>query len=74
MKRSQNDVVLDYLRSGKKLTNKTAMEELGIGRLASRICDLRKQGHEITGTTKKMDNRYGGKSLVTEYSIEKEQA
>ena len=73
MRKTQCEIVLDYLQDGGRLTNRSAMSELGIGRLASRICDLRQQGYEIKGVPKKVDNRYGGKSTVTEYYIEGQQ-
>jgi hypothetical protein len=52
----------------------TALNDLGIYRLASRINDLRKAGHKIK--TKKIEvvNRWGESSYIAEYSLELEDA
>ena len=44
---SQNDMVLEYLRSGRPIDDKIAYTRYGIRRLAARINDLRKRGHII---------------------------
>lgn len=43
----QEQLVLDYLMSGRALTNLVAMANLGVGSLSSRIAALRKLGHEV---------------------------
>ena len=47
---SQNKRILDYLKSGKKLTPITALEKFGCFRLSARILDLRQQGNAIITT------------------------
>ena len=47
MKKTQNQKILEYLENGKSITNLEALLHLGCGRLASRICELRQQGHNI---------------------------
>ena len=44
---SQNTRILDYLKSGKKLTPIVALQKFGCFRLSARILDLRKEGHPI---------------------------
>ena len=44
---SQNSLILQYLKRGKKLTAMTALDRFECFRLASRIHDLRNQGHDI---------------------------
>ena len=44
---SQNNQILDYLKSGKKLTPLTALKKFGCFRLSARILDLRQEGHAI---------------------------
>lgn len=46
MSDSQNKMILQAMREGKKLTALDAMQ-MGCMRLASRICDLRNEGHGI---------------------------
>ena len=45
--KTQNEMVLDHLQSGKPLTPLTALQRYGVFRLAARVCDLRSMGHEI---------------------------
>lgn len=41
-------VVIDYLKKGRTLTNKVALTCLGVGSLSSRIAELRRLGYPIT--------------------------
>ncbi|MEW6121273.1 MAG: helix-turn-helix domain-containing protein [Pseudomonadota bacterium] len=43
----QGQLVLDYLKSGRALTNLIALTNLGVGSLTSRVAELRKAGVEI---------------------------
>lgn len=45
---TQQQIIWDYLKAGRTLTNKLAIIALGIGSLSSRIAELRKMGYEIT--------------------------
>ena len=64
--------VLDYLRQHGSMTQADA-DRLGIKRLASRICDLRKNHYPIEARLVKVTNRDGSTSHVARYSIRKEQ-
>jgi hypothetical protein len=46
-KSSQNDLILDHLKSGNTLTPLEAMYKFNCLRLSGRILDLRKSGHHI---------------------------
>ena len=60
MVKTQCEMVLDWLQERGKITSLEAMVELGVGRLASRIWDLKKQGYSITMTmVYKNRKRYG---------------
>lgn len=63
---SQNEMVLNHLKSGKKLSPLEALERYGIFRLGARCYDLKKQGHLIV-TQMVIKN---GKRFA-EYRIEK---
>lgn len=44
---SQNDRILMYLKTNKKITPAEAFTDLGIYRLSARIKELRERGHDI---------------------------
>ena len=48
MKKTQKEVILSVLKSGGKISPIEALNWFGCFRLASRINDLRNEGHEIT--------------------------
>lgn len=63
--------VLKYLKENKSITAMEALNELGIFRLASRICDLRQSGVEISDNWKEVENRFGEKCRIKEYFLTK---
>lgn len=69
----QNDWVLDYLKVNNVITQRTAYE-YGITRLASRINDLRKDGHNIETVNKRVPTRWNnGITRIAEYHYKGEQ-
>ena len=71
MKRTQCDMILDYMERFGSISNWEAMFDLGIGRLASRICDLRKDGYAIKSETVTGINRLGEKIHFAKYYMDK---
>ncbi len=71
---TQNERVFDHLRSVGPIRPMTALNDLGIYRLASRINDLRKAGHKIKTKKVEVVNRWGESSYIAEYSLELEDA
>ena len=63
-KLTQNQQILEYLKSGKKLTPIIALEKFGCFRLSARIFNLREEGHAII--TKNITRK--GKTFA-EYSL-----
>lgn len=63
----QAKLVLDYLNSGKSLTQMIALNNLGVGSITKRIAELRKAGHTIK-TDRKLDH-FGQR--YAEYVMEK---
>lgn len=60
MAKTQCEMVLEWLQKHGRITSLEAMVELGVGRLASRIWDLKKEGYPITMTmVYKNRKRYG---------------
>ena len=66
---NQNDLVIAYIRAYGSITTLEAFRDLGIARLASRICDLKKQGYNFHRDTIKGTNRFGKNVHFTKYSI-----
>lgn len=73
-KPTQAQRVLDYIHQFGSITQRDAYNDLGVMRLASRISELRKNGHDITGEMITVENRFGEKCQVKQYSIRKEGA
>lgn len=69
MKASQNSRILKHLMKGYKLTPIGALSLFGVFRLASRICDIKKEGFPITTT---MVTR--NKKTYAEYSLNHQQS
>ena len=65
---SQNDLVLDYIKQFNCITSLEAIKELGVTRLASRIYDLKKEGHEFETEDIKVHTR-SGYTTVTKYKL-----
>jgi hypothetical protein len=66
---TQNKRLLTYLEQGNKINPLKAWQELGIYRLASRICDLRKDGNEIKDEWLEVPNRFGEFVRVKQYYL-----
>ena len=66
---TQKQRLLTYLEQGNKINPLKAWQELGIYRLASRICDLRKEGNEIKDEWLEVPNRYGEFLRVKQYYL-----
>lgn len=68
-KPTQAQRVLDYIEQFGSITQYEALKDLGIMRLASRVSELKKRGHNITGTMITVKNRFGENCSVKQYSM-----
>lgn len=68
---TQKERVLWYLRHHDELTPAEADRELGIGRLAARVYDLRQEGYPIETDERTMQTQFGT-STVAHYSLPEE--
>ena len=59
--KSQNQEIFDYLKSGHSITASYAVQHFRCYRLAARIYDLRRLGHDIVVTTKKHKSKRTGR-------------
>ena len=55
---SQSNWILTQLRNGRKLSAYEALQEAGCFRLAARINDLRKKGHDVRTMTANSGNKH----------------
>lgn len=68
-RKSQNDEILAWLKSGKSISPLEALEKFGCFRLGGRIFELKQAGHKIvTEMVTKNGKRYAS------YSLEKSNA
>ena len=68
MGKTQHEKIIDYLRTHKEISQREAYF-MGIGRLASRIFDLKKAGYTITTEMREVTNADGSKSIVGFYHL-----
>ena len=66
---TQCERILRHLQDGNTLTQAEAFLEYGVGRLSSRICDLRRAGYPIKGEIITQKNRYGEPCTFVRYSL-----
>lgn len=69
-KKTQCERILDYISDFGSITSFEAMRDLGCMRLASRICDLKRQGYSFITKPEKGKNRYGEKISYNRYFLE----
>jgi hypothetical protein len=69
---THNEKILRHLTDYGEITPVEAMEGYGIMRLAARISELRREGHEITSEIVKGHNRYGETVHYAKYKMERE--
>ena len=67
---SQNGRIIQYFEDFGSITTLDAFLDLGVCRLGSRICELRKQGYAIKDKQECVLNRYGEKCYIKRYYIE----
>ena len=71
-KLTQTEKVLAYIKDYGSISTWQAFTELGITRLASRICDIEKSGIQVDRQTEVATNRYGDKVHYTRYTLKGE--
>lgn len=66
---TQCERIIQYMNDFGSITALEAMQDLGIMRLASRICDLKRQGYRIKKEDIQTKNRYGETIHIARYSL-----
>jgi len=69
---TQSERIIEFIKDFGSITSWEAFSQLGITRLASRICDLKREGYEFDHKTEKAKNRYGEPIHYTRYSLRKD--
>lgn len=69
-KTTQAERILDYMGEFGGITQLEALRDLGCMRLASRISDLRKEGHVIKSERVAVKNRFGETCHIKRYRLE----
>lgn len=67
---TQCERIIKYIEDFGSVTTLDAFLDLGVCRLASRICELRKQGYAIKDKQECVLNRYDEKCYIKRYYIE----
>ena len=70
---TQCERVLEYMKKFGSITQLEAIRDIGCMRLASRIADLKDQGHAIGRRMKTEKNRYGNTVSFAEYYLEEDE-
>ena len=66
---NQKERILGYIDEQGSITSKEAFDYLGIGRLASRIFDLEREGYRFNRQAESAPNRFGKSATYTRYSF-----
>ena len=66
---TQSQRILRHLEDYGSITQMDAMQDYGIMRLASRVNDLRREGHPIVTDVVEGRNRYGEKTRWARYRM-----
>ena len=66
---SQKLDVLNYIRTFGSITNRDAMNDLGVSCLQERVRDLRHDGYDIKSVRETGTNRFGKPCRYVRYSL-----
>ena len=66
---TQSERVLKYIDTFGSITQREALDVLGVARLASRVNDLRRAGHPIVSEVVYGQNRFGEKTRWARYRM-----
>ena len=69
---SQCQLIVGYLKKHKYITTRSAMTDLGILRLASRISEMKGYGYKIGDEFVTVIDRFGKKTKIKRYWLIKE--
>lgn len=70
MYKTQCEMILDHLSAKGTITQRQALREYGVARLASRVYDLKRHGHKIARDFIPVKNRRGEEVKIACYRLE----
>lgn len=70
-KKTQNELVLEYLQAYGSITSLQAFNDLGVTRISARIFDLKAEGHHIEDEFISVPRRNGERAQVKKYYLVK---
>jgi hypothetical protein len=68
---TQKDRIIRHLKEKESITSLEAMQEYGIMRLTSRVCELKDQGYKIRSEFISSKNRYNEPVSFSKYTLMK---
>lgn len=71
---TQAQRILDYIERFGSITQYEALQDLGVMRLASRISELRSDGHAITCEWIDVKNRFGETCKIKRYRFKEDES
>ena len=69
---TQTELVLNHMLTGNEINQRIAERQYGIGRLASRICDICEMGYPVKRELRSVQKSNGEQARVTFYWFDKE--
>lgn len=66
----QTEKIIRHIEEHGSITPLEALQEYGIMRLASRMCDIKRAGYIVHKTTETAKNRYGEPVRYARYTIQ----
>jgi len=67
---SQRSRILDYLKTGKTLTRRIGLDELGVWETPARITELKQRGVNIKKRPVNVIDKYGQHSVLAHWTLE----
>ena len=68
-KKSQKEIILEWMQMGNSITELDAILEFGCGHLAGRIKELKDAGHDIRADRIEVVKKSGGYANIARYSL-----
>ena len=68
-RRTQQQAVLDWLKTGTGISSMDAFKALGVTRLSAIIFNLRKKGHNIESEEVEATTRFGNRVKIARYYL-----
>ena len=68
---TQMEMLINHFQHGHSITQAEALDRFGIGRLASRITDLKNKGYDVEVADEVVRNRFNKKVMIARYRFKR---